>query len=309
MKTMRNPVLARAVGIASGIALATGTVHASPYSAINAAAAADPIVVRKLRGGIAMLSGSGGNITVITTPQGMLLVDAGIAVSKAKIQAALRSLGPGPVRYVVNTHWHWDHSDGDAWLHRAGATILADRHARARLNETIRVVEWDHTFTPIARRDLPTAISATDTVMTFGRDRLAIRHYRPGHTDGDISVQFQKADVLATGDTFWNGMYPFIDYVGGGGIEGAIRAANANIALAGPDTQVVPGHGPLGNRAQLIAFRDMLVTVRRNVAVLKALGLSADQVVARHPTATLDPIWGRALINGELFTRLVYRGV
>lgn len=309
MKTMRDSVLVRALVMATGIALTTGTVHASPYSVINAAAAADPIVVRKLRGGIAMLSGSGGNITVITTPEGMLLVDVGIAVSKAKIQAALRSLGPGPVRYVINTHWHWDHSDGNAWLHRAGATILADRHARARLSQTIRVVEWEHTFTPIARRDLPSAISAADKVMTFGRDRLTIRHYRPGHTDGDIAVQFRRADVLATGDTFWNGMYPFIDYVGGGGIDGAIRAANANIALAGPDTQVVPGHGPLGNRAQLIAFRDMLVTVRRKVAVLKARGLSADQVVAQRPTAALDPIWGRALINGELFTRLVYRGV
>lgn len=309
MKKPKGTALVSALALVVGAALIGASAHASPYSVINAAAAADPITVCKLRGGIAMLSGSGGNITVLTAPNGMLLVDAGIAVSKAKIEAALRSLGPGPVRYVIDTHWHWDHTDGNAWLRQAGATIIADRHARDRLTQTIRVVEWEHTFTPIAPGFLPNAVLSADKMMSFGREQLAIRHYRPGHTDGDMSVYFRRADVLATGDTFWNGMYPFIDYAGGGGIDGAIRAANANLALAGPNSQIVPGHGPLGNRAQLMAFRDMLVAVRGKVAALKARGLSADQVVALHPTAALDRIWGRALIGGDLFTRLVYQGV
>ncbi len=118
-----------------------------------------------------------------------------------------------------------------------------------------------------------------------------------------------KADVLSTGDTFWNGVYPFIDYVTGGSIDGAIRAANVNIAMAKPGTLVVPGHGPIGNRAQLVAFRDMLVAVRGKVAALKAQGKSVDQVVAAHPTAAFDAKWGKSVIGGALFTRLVYRGV
>lgn len=296
-------------GFALGIALMAGALSASPYSTINDAAAADPISVKKLRGGMAMLSGSGGNISVLAGPDGLFLVDAGIAVSQAKIEKALSTVGKGPVRYVVNTHWHWDHTDGNAWLRHSGATILADRKARLRLGQTIRVVEWEHTFTPIAASDLPNRILTANKLMKFGGETISIRHYRPGHTDGDMSVYFRQADVLATGDTFWNGMYPFIDYVGGGGIDGAIRAASVNINLAGPRTQIVPGHGPLGNRAQLIAFRDMLVTVRNRVAALKAKGQSADQIVAARPTADLDVKWGRALISGELFTRLVYRGV
>jgi glyoxylase-like metal-dependent hydrolase (beta-lactamase superfamily II) len=298
-----------AIALVAGLTLASGAIASSPYSRINAAAAADPILVTKLQGNITMLSGSGGNIGVLTGPDGFLLVDAGIAVSKAKIEAALRSVGKGPVRYVVNTHWHWDHTDGNEWLRHSGATIIADQHARRRLTQTIRIVEWEHTFSPVNRQDLPNEILTHDRLMTFGSESIVIRHYLPGHTDGDLSVFFKKADVLVTGDTFWNGMYPFIDYVGGGGIEGAIHAAAANLAAAGPLTQIIPGHGPLGNRAQLGAFHDMLVEVRSRVAALKANGQSEDQVVAARPTASFDAKWGHALIDGDLFARLVYQGV
>lgn len=297
------------LALAGGSGLTAMAVWASPYSAINAAAAADPVRIDRLRGNVAMLSGSGGNIGVLTGPRGLFLVDAGIAVSKSRIQAALRSLGSGPVRYVVDTHWHWDHTDGNAWLRRAGATIIADIHTRRRLGQTIRVVEWEHTFTPVPRDGLPNEALVGDKVIRFGGERVAIRHYKPAHTDGDIFVYFTRADILQTGDTFWNGMYPFIDYVGGGGIDGSIRAANLNLRLAGPKTLIIPGHGPVGNRAQLVAFRDMLVAVRAKVAALKARGWTVDQVVAARPTAGLDATWGRSVISGELFTRLVYKGV
>jgi glyoxylase-like metal-dependent hydrolase (beta-lactamase superfamily II) len=281
----------------------------SPYSDINAAAAANPITVHHVRGPISMLDGSGGEMTVLTGPDGLLMVDAGIAVSQHKIRAALRSIGPGKLRYVISTHWHWDHTDGNGWVRRAGATIIADKVAVRRLTQTNRIVEWEHTFTPILKADLPNEIITGDRTLHFDGETLKLRHYRPGHTDGDISVYFVKANVLSTGDTFWNGVYPFIDYVTGGSIDGAIRAANANLAMANPTTLVVPGHGPTGGRAQLVAFRDMLVDVRGKVAALKAQGKSADQVVAAHPTAAYDATWGQSVISGALFTRLVYRGV
>ena len=302
-RSLTGPLVA-----AAALALAA-PVGASPYSDINAAAAANPTTVHPVRGNVSMLDGSGGEMTVLSGPEGLLMVDAGIAVSQAKIQAALKSINPGRLRYVVLTHWHWDHADGDGWVRRAGATIIADKVAVQRLTQTNRIVEWEHTFTPVPKADLPNEIITGDKTLRFAGETVRIRHYRPGHTDGDLSVYFERADVLSTGDTFWNGVYPFIDYVTGGSIDGAIRAANANLIMARAATLVVPGHGPTGNRADLVAFRDMLVKIRGAVAALKAKGMTADQVVAAKPTAAFDAKWGRSVINGALFTRLVYRGV
>lgn len=282
---------------------------ASPYSDINLAAATSPITVHPLRGGVSMLEGSGGNIGVLTGSDGMLLVDTGIAVSQAKIEAALAGLSKGSIRYAVNTHWHWDHTDGNAWVHRAGARIIAARNAGAHLQETLRVVEWEHTFTPVEPDARPGELLVAEKVIAMSGERVRIRPYRPGHTDGDLSVFFERANVLVTGDTLWNGVYPFIDYVGGGGIDGAIRAADANLAMSGPETMIIPGHGPVANRADAQAFRDMLVEIRRRVATLKAQGKSLAEVQAAKPTADYDGQWGRSIINGELFTALVYRGV
>lgn len=250
------------LGIGLGTAPAWGGGRMTPYDAINAAAASSPITVHKLRGGVAMLEGSGGNIGVLPQPRGTTMIDAGIAVSEAKLKAALAVLGGGPLKTVILTHWHWDHSDGDGWVRRTGAALLASPKVIERLKQTNRIVEWGHTFTPLAAADLPTQAVAADREVRAGAETLAIRHYRSGHTDGDMSVYFRKADVLQTGDTFWNGVYPFIDYVTGGSIDGAIGAANENLRLARRSTVVIPGHGPVGTYADLVTFRDMLVTVR-----------------------------------------------
>jgi glyoxylase-like metal-dependent hydrolase (beta-lactamase superfamily II) len=303
--------LATRLGLVGGTiaVLATSAmVIASPYSDINAAAKAGPIVVQRLRGNLAVLEGSGGNITAFATPRGFFLVDTGIAVSKPMILAALKSIQLGPIRLAVDTHWHWDHADGNAWVRASGASIMADRKAIRRLTQTIRVVEWEHTFTPIARAALPNIVITGDRTMRIAGETVRIRHYGAGHTDDDISVYFAKADVLSVGDTFWNGQYPFIDYVTGGSIDGAIAAANANIALSTGRTIIVPGHGPVGNRASQIAFRDMLVAIRTKVAALKAQGKTLAQVQAAKPTAAFDAKWGRSVIKGPLFTALVYRG-
>ena len=297
------------IGIGLVTAPAWGTSKPTPYDVINAAAASSPITVHRLRGSVAMLEGSGGNIGVIVGGSGLLMVDAGIAVSEAKIKAALKGLSSAPLKTVILTHWHWDHGDGDAWVRRTGATLLADPKAIERLKQTNRIVEWGHTFTPIAAASLPNDVVAADRTIAFGAEKVAVRHYRAGHTDGDISVYFRKADVLQTGDTFWNGVYPFIDYVTGGSIDGAIGAANENLRLAKRSTVVIPGHGSVGDYAALVAFRDMLVEVRGKVAALKAKGQTLAQVQAAHPTAALDAKWGRSVIDGSLFTALVYRGV
>jgi glyoxylase-like metal-dependent hydrolase (beta-lactamase superfamily II) len=138
---------------------------------------------------------------------------------------------------------------------------------------------------------------------------VSIRYYGPAHTDGDLSVYFEKADVLVTGDTFWNGAYPFIDTVCGGSIDGMINAADTNLRHARESTLIVPGHGAAASRAQLVEFRDMLVAIRGNVARLKGQGKSLEQTIAAKPTAAFDGKWGNFVIDPVFFTRLVYRGV
>ena len=296
------------LALVSALAIGLGPAAATPYSDINAAAAKGPINVHALRGHLSMLDGSGGNITALSGPQGFVLVDCGIGVSQPMIERALRGIGPGNIHLAILTHWHWDHADGDAWVRRSGASIIADKQAVKDLRSTIRVPEWEHTFTPIAPAALPNIVISGNKTVHANGETIKIRHYAPGHTDSDISVYFTKADVLSVGDTFWNGQYPFIDYASGGGIDGAIRAANANIAMSSAHTIIVPGHGPVGDRASQIAFRDMLVTIRARIARLKASGKTLEQVQAARPTADFDAKWGRSVISGELFTALVYRG-
>lgn len=283
----------------------------SPVAKIDAEAAAAQITVQSLRSNVSVLMGSGGNIAVLATDEGKFLVDTGIVLSRVRLAAALDSLGTGQIRYAVNTHWHWDHTSGNEWVRQAGATIIAHRRTVEHLSRTVRVPDWNWTFEPVAAQARPTIIVDNELTLEFSGETVLVRHYDGAshHTDGDLYVFFTQADVLVTGDTFWNGLYPFIDHVAGGGIDGMIAAANVNIARAGANTLVIPGHGPVGSRADLIAYRDMLATIRDNVAELKRQGKSVDEAIAARPTAAYDAKWGGFVIDPAFFTRLVYNGL
>ena len=302
-------VLLLALGLA-GTASPASAEDLTPYAMINKAAAEQPIITHTLRGGVSALEGSGGNIGVYAGSSGLLMVDAGIAVSRQKIEAALQKIEPGKIRYLINTHWHWDHTDGNGWAHSDGATIIATPKTAEHLGQTIRVVEWGHTFTPVEAGARPTElVTSQEKIMPFDGETVRIRTYVDSHTDGDLSVYFEKADVLCTGDTWWNGLYPFIDYAEGGGINGMIAAADANLAMVTDHTIIVPGHGPVGDRLQLVQYRDMLVAIRDRVAALKKEGKTLEQVIAAKPTASFDSKWGQSIISPALFTTLVFKGV
>ena len=285
----------------------TAATAESPVITIRNAAATAKINICKLRGNISVLEGSGGNITVLTGADGKLLVDAG--VSRPQVEDALASLGDEPVRHLINTHWHFDHTDGNEWLHSAGAEITAHKNTRKHLSIATRVEDWNFTFPPAPPGALPTKLINTDETLHLNGATLVLKCYAPSHTDSDISVQFQEANVIAVADTLWNSEYPFIDYSTGGSIDGMIRAAEANLANTDDETIVIPGHGPIGNKSQLIEFRDMLVAIREKVADLKKQGKSLDEAVAAQPTTDYDEKWGRFVIDGNFFTRLVYVGV
>jgi glyoxylase-like metal-dependent hydrolase (beta-lactamase superfamily II) len=279
-------------------------------SLIKDSAATSPITVHALRGNISVLEGSGGNIVVLNGRDGKVLVDAGIAVSRPQMAKALSSLGDEPVTHLINTHWHFDHADGNAWLNSVGASIIAHDNTRKYLSQVQRVADWDYNFLPVAEGGLPSEVFNRSRDLALNGASIGLRHYGGAHTDSDISVTFAAADVVHVGDTYWNGVYPFIDYSTGGSIDGMIAASDANIAGTTESTIIIPGHGaPVSNRAELMAFRDMLVTIRDNVASLKLEGRSRDETVAAKPTAAFDAIWGNFVIDPDYFTRLVYEGV
>jgi glyoxylase-like metal-dependent hydrolase (beta-lactamase superfamily II) len=281
----------------------------SPVIIIRNAAATAKINVTKLRGNVSVLIGSGGNIAVLTGRDGKLLVDAGITASRPQIAEALNSLGSDPVKHLINSHWHFDHTDGNEWIHSIGAEITAHENTRKHLATTTRVEDWNFTFPPGPPGALPTKLITADQTLNLNGTALALKYYPPAHTDSDISVEFVNADIIHVADTFWNGHYPFIDYSTGGSIDGMIRAAEANVARVTEKTIVIPGHGPIGNKSQLTEFRDMLVAIRDKVAALKKQGRSRDEVISAKPTTDYDAKWGGFVIDGNFFTRLVYAGV
>jgi glyoxylase-like metal-dependent hydrolase (beta-lactamase superfamily II) len=277
---------------------------------IKSEATSAPINIHRFTSDFAILEGSGGNIAVLTGPDGKLLVDAGIAVSRPRISDALHSLGPEPITHLINTHWHFDHSDGNEWLHAAGAQILAHENTRNRLAQAQRVEDRATDFPAPAPGALPTEVFASNRSMKLNGFDVVMNYYGPAHSDSDISVYFAEADILHTGDTFWNGIYPFVDYSTGGNIDGSIRAADANLAMTTDKTIIIPGHGqPRSNRTQLQEFRDMLVRSRDGVAALKQEGRTLGEIIAAKPTSPFDARWGNFVIDPPMFTRLVYEGV
>ncbi|MCQ6957018.1 MBL fold metallo-hydrolase [Mucilaginibacter aquariorum] len=280
-----------------------------PVEIIIKAAATSKINVTKLRGNIFMLDGSGGNIAVLNGPEGKLLVDAGIGVSKPHVFSALNSISKNPIKVLINSHWHFDHTSGNEWIHEAGATIIGQDITREHLTKSIHQEDWNYTFKPLPKQALPTVLFKTEHEHQFNGEKIHIQTYQPAHTDCDSSIYFPNADILHVADTFWNSYYPMIDYSTGGSIDGMITAAARNVARTTNKTIIIPGHGAVGNRAQLIDFHEMLVTIRQRVAKLKNQGRSLKEVIAAKPTASYDKKWGGFVIKGDFFTMLVYKGV
>jgi glyoxylase-like metal-dependent hydrolase (beta-lactamase superfamily II) len=297
---------------ASGVWLTPRQAFAQAQNVVvgmRGAAASAPVTVLRLRGEVGMLEGAGGNIAVLSGPDGKLLVDAGLTDSRPRIEEALSTFGREPIRQLVNTHWHFDHADGNKWIAEAGATVIAHENTRKYLSMTQRVEDWDFDFPPAPQIALPSRTVRGEEVSRFNGATVILRAHSPAHTDGDLSVTFAEANILHTGDTFWNNAYPFIDYSTGGSIDGTIRATETNIAGSTESTLVIPGHGPVGTRRDLRDYRDVLVDVRGKIAILKRQGRSLEEVIAARPTAAHDARWGGFIIPPRFFTRLVYLGV
>jgi glyoxylase-like metal-dependent hydrolase (beta-lactamase superfamily II) len=272
-------------------------------------AATAKVTVQALRRNISVLLGAGGNIAVLSGADGKLLVDAEIVTAREKVSAALASINSDPITQLINTHWHFDHTGGNEWLHDAGANILAQENTRTHLLKVTRVEGWNHTFPASPSGAIPSTVFKEDHTLHANRTTLILKHYSPAHTDSDISVHFVEADVFHTGDTFWNGYYPFIDYSTGGSIDGMIRATEANLGKVTDNMIVIPGHGPVGDKSRLAFYRDLLVGTREKVADLKKQGKNLEEIVAAKPTAATNAEWGSGFRSPKDFIGDVFQGV
>jgi len=272
----------------------------------RAANANNKIKATPLRRNVTALLGAGGNIAVLAAKEGKLIVDSGYASCQPQLTEALAAINAEPIQVLINTHWHFDHTDGNEWMHSAGATIWAHENTRSRMSTTQNIVAYKAIIPPAPTGALPTILFNSYRTLSDSISTLKLTYYEPAHTDTDISVHFTEADILHCGDTFWNGFYPFIDYSSGGNINGMIRATEKNLATTGADTIVIPGHGPIGNRVQLTEFHDMLVGSRDNVAKLKKEGKTLEETVAAKPTADYDAKFGQ---KPAAFIGYVYQGV
>jgi glyoxylase-like metal-dependent hydrolase (beta-lactamase superfamily II) len=318
MVTTASAEISRRQFLAGGLAAATACLAPTALFADSGdvlvpgglkAAATAKVTVQALRRNISVLLGVGGNIAVLIGPDGKLLVDAEIITARPQVSAALASINADPVKQLINTHWHFDHTGGNEWLHEAGVSILAQENTRKHLSEVTRVEGWKHTFPAAPAGAIPTTVFKEDHTLHANNTTLILKHYLPAHTDSDISVHFAEADVFHTGDTFWNREYPFIDYSTGGSIDGMIRATEVNLATVTDKMIVIPGHGVVGDKSQLASYRDLLVGTRERVAALKKQGKSLDEIVAAKPTATTDAKWGNGFRSPKDFIGDVFQGV
>ncbi len=282
---------------------------ASPLDVIGQGrltAATAPIKTTKLTDTVFLLQGAGGNMVVQKGPDGKLLIDSSYSTAAQRIKDVLGKIDVHPLRLLINTHWHPDHTDGNAAMHDAGAFIVAHKNTRLRLSSP-QVVEFFHMNVPAYPTSaLPQQTFDESETLYFNNDELALVHLQPAHTDSDIYIFFANGNVLHAGDIWFNGMYPFIDASTGGNINGMIKGADQLLAVADDKTKIVPGHGPLGNKAALTAYREMLATVATRIEKLKGSGQTLEQVAAVKPTADLDAAWAKGMISADAFTTLVY---
>ncbi len=267
----------------------------------------DTVQIRtiKVSDGVYMLMGVGGNIGVSVGTDGVLMVDDQYAPLSDKIKVAVAALG-GPVRFVVNTHWHWDHVGGNESLLRSGVVTVAHENVRRRMS-----VEQ---FVPPLNRHVPASPAGALPLVTFadsvtfylGGDSIHVFHAAAAHTDGDAIIWFRRANVIQMGDIFFNGRYPFVDLSSGGSLDGVVAAVDRVLALADANTKIIPGHGSLADRATLQAYRDMLVTVRDRIKRAVTAGQTLEQVQAAKPTAEFDAVLGKGTITPTLFVQILY---
>jgi glyoxylase-like metal-dependent hydrolase (beta-lactamase superfamily II) len=297
MKTRRILELSIAVAI---LAIAASTAHAQGrFDEVEIEATA-------LGDGVHMLTGAGGNLGLSAGPDGVFLIDDQFAPLTERILAAVARIDGGPVRFIVNTHWHGDHTGGNEKMGAAGALLIAHDNVRVRMSSEQFTALWDRHTPPSPAGALPVVTFDNNLTFHINDDEIRVFHVPHAHTDGDSMIYFREADVLHAGDVFFNGDYPYIDVDAGGSIDGMISAVEIALGLTGPKSRIIPGHGPLAGREELVSYLEMLETLRSRIEPYVRAGRSVEETRAEKPTADLDEKWGGGFIDPDNIVRIVH---
>jgi glyoxylase-like metal-dependent hydrolase (beta-lactamase superfamily II) len=318
---MSRRELLRSTGLIAGTALAwrytpdvlwaqakapTREEAVAALAAARAGMAQTPITRAKLADNLELLQGPGGNVTVLHGADGLVLVDNFIRGAWPALKTTLDAIG-GAVRIGIDTHWHFDHADNNASVRQAGGTIVAHVNTKKRLSEPHDLLGMH--FDPEPAEALPTITFKDAHQLKANGEDVVLQAFAPAHTDTDIIALYNKANVVQLGDLFFNGMYPFTDLSTGGSIGGMIDAAQRALGIVDGSTRIVPGHGPMGDRAALQRYHAVLAKVRDNVGKLKAAGKSLADAQAAKPNAEFDAQWGGGFMNPDDFVAIVYNSL
>jgi cyclase len=299
----RTRMFGRGLAVLLGSACCGGALAQEATPALPAPA---PLQVQQVRPGFSVVSGAGGNVIVWSGPDGTVLVDTGLANRAAELLETVARIAPGELRFVITTHGHVDHTGGNEAAANRGAVLVGHERLRERSGRDVAVVSGERGSPPAA--GLPVVTTTDRVAIHLNGDRLDVVPVASAHTGADLTVRWATANVIALGDVYWNGRYPFVDVAAGGSLAGLVAAVEAALARSNAATVIVPGHGAVSNRAQLAAYRDMLVAVGRKVRAAVENGEGLEQVQATHPTAEFDAQFFRpgGDVSPDDFVRNVY---
>jgi cyclase len=256
-----------------------------------------------------MLVGQGGNVGISVGKDGVFVIDDQFAPLTAAILKAIRKLSEEPVRFVINTHYHGDHTGGNENLGKAGAIIVAHENVRKRMSAEQFSRALKHTTPASPEGALPVVTFSDAITFHWNGDEIRVFHVEKAHTDGDSIIQFKKANVIHMGDVFFNGKYPVVDLDAGGSIDGLIAVSRQILAMVDDDAKIIPGHGPLATKADLQKYVDVLTEICGKVAALKAEGKSLDEVRGAGLTKDYDATWGTGFMKPDVWMGIVYESV
>ncbi len=264
------------------------------------------IIPVKITENIYMLKGSGGNIGICTGDKGVLMIDSQFAPLSDKIKTAIRKLSNQPIHYLVNTHWHGDHTGGNENMNSDEVLLVAHNNVYERMNKKNLMKAFTQAVPAAPGKALPEITFSDKMNIHFGEEVVMVFHVDNAHTDGDAMVYFANSNVLHMGDTFFNGRYPYIDLSSGGSVDGVLNAINTAIMLTDEDTKIIPGHGALSNKKELLKYREVVQTVRDRVRDAIKNGKSLEEIQAAKLNADYDEAWGSGFISGEKIVDIMY---
>ena len=280
-----------------------------PLSLVLAGVAHAQLAAVKVTDSIQVITGQGGNIGVFMGDDGTFMIDDKFPHMSQELMDVLAAIGAENPRFLINTHYHGDHTGGNENFGKAGSTIVAHHNVRKRLASGGTISAFNANIPPAPEGALPVLTYELDMTFHINGDHVRAIHVPAAHTDGDSFVMFEVANVLHTGDLFFNGFYPFIDVENGGSVQGVIDAASAMLELSNSDTVIIPGHGPLATPADLENYRDMLMVVQERLGERKAKGMTAQEAAVSDPLADLEEKWGDGRFTGEQWIKIIYDGI